>query len=80
MAMDSAFSIDPKKIESVLYEIERSRGYIFRGDLWSPGYFTIDVDERESASLVASTESWEVMQALTPSKLGIASKTASSGC
>jgi predicted glycogen debranching enzyme len=61
-----SFSVDPHRITDVVYEIERSRGYIWHGDLWSPGCFSISLDVSEEASLVASTESWEVMRALDP--------------
>jgi predicted glycogen debranching enzyme len=62
----TAFAIDPVAIHNVTYEIERSRGYISCGDLWSPGYFTLEVGVAGWSSLIASTESWEVMGALTP--------------
>jgi predicted glycogen debranching enzyme len=63
---DGSFSMDPLRISDVVYEIERSRGYIWLGDLWSPGYFSIDIDASKEATLVASAESWEVMLALNP--------------
>jgi predicted glycogen debranching enzyme len=61
-----SFAMDAKEIKDVTYDIERSRGYVWRGDLWSPGYFTVDVDARGWSSLAASTECWEVIRALTP--------------
>ncbi len=63
-----SLSLDPLTIKDVLYEVERSRGYIYRGDLWSPGYMTIKVDVGHEATIVASTESWDVMSALTPAQ------------
>jgi len=63
---EGAFSMDCAKICNVVYSLERSRGYISRGDLWSPGYFTIDIEAGHDATLVASTESWEVLSALDP--------------
>ena len=62
----SAFAMDTREIRDITYEIERSRGYIWRGDLWSPGYFTADVDNSKWSTLVASTEPWEVIRALSP--------------
>ncbi|HEY3936525.1 MAG TPA: amylo-alpha-1,6-glucosidase [Bryobacteraceae bacterium] len=62
----SAFAIDSQKTRNVVYEVERSRGYISRGDLWSPGYFSVEIDANHSATLVASTDTWDVMSALTP--------------
>jgi predicted glycogen debranching enzyme len=63
---DASFSMDPHRITDVVYNIERSRGYIWHGDLWSPGYFSLSLDSSKEGSLVASTESWDVMQALDP--------------
>lgn len=59
-------AIDARKIQNVIYRLEQSRGYIWCGDLWSPGYFTIELDARHDATLVASTESWDIMSALDP--------------
>jgi predicted glycogen debranching enzyme len=61
-----AFSIDSKEIRDVTYEIERSRGYIWRGDLWSPGCFSVEVESRHWSTLVVSAESWDVVETLTP--------------
>jgi predicted glycogen debranching enzyme len=63
---DSAFSMDCQTIPDVLYEIERSRGYTSRGDLWSPGYFSAQISARHELTLVASAETWNVLTALTP--------------
>ncbi|MBV9081812.1 MAG: glycogen debranching enzyme family protein [Acidobacteriaceae bacterium] len=62
------FSIDCLTIEDVIYSLEKSRGYTYQGNLWSPGYFSIEIDARESATLIASTESWDVIDALGPSQ------------
>jgi len=51
------------------YLQEQHRGYAHRGTLWSPGFFRIALtpgDEGAEATLIASTESWEVMEALSP--------------
>ncbi len=63
---DGAFSIDSLCIRDVLYTLEQSRGYIHQGDLWSPGYFTIELDPGHDATLIASTESWDIISALQP--------------
>ena len=65
---EAGFAIDCAKVRDVTYDIERSRGYIWRGDLWSPGYFSLDLSSRAEATLVASTESWDVMSSLDPSE------------
>ncbi len=61
-----AVSVDPHEIRDVMYEVEHSRGYTWRGNLWSPGFWTVRIDAAHDASIVASTESWEVMSALNP--------------
>jgi predicted glycogen debranching enzyme len=60
----SAFTVERRTVTEVLYSIEESRGYEFRGELWSPGYFRLDVTEGETTALVASTESWETINAM----------------
>src|SRR5262249_15243126 len=62
----AALTLDEKGVSSVAYELERHRGYPDVGSLWSPGYFRADVTTAESVTFVASTESLEVMEALTP--------------
>lgn len=63
---EAAFAIDPGTVRNVIYDIEQSRGYIWRGDLWTPGYFSVELSNRSEATLVASTETWDVMSALAP--------------
>lgn len=61
-----AFTFDKKTVEEVLYRIEESRGYESRGDLWSPGYFHAELKPGQDCTVVASTESWEILQAMLP--------------
>jgi len=52
------------------YREEQSRGYAYEGSLWSPGFFHADLGRDPSsmeATLVASTEPWTIVEALTPS-------------
>jgi predicted glycogen debranching enzyme len=65
LAEGRGFAIDCQKICGVTYHVERKRGYIWRGDLWSPGHFTGEIAPGRELALVASTESWDVMSALT---------------
>ena len=64
--MGAALTIDRHRIQEVAYRIEQSRGYDSRGDLWSPGFFHADMVRDRDATLVASTEAWETIRALTP--------------
>jgi predicted glycogen debranching enzyme len=43
------------------YRVEKERGYEHEGTLWSPGYFEFDLAPGEEATLVGSTEAWEVL-------------------
>jgi predicted glycogen debranching enzyme len=60
------FTFDRKDIPEIIYRLEKNRGYQFAGSLWSPGYFRVDLEHGQEATLVASTESWETIHALAP--------------
>jgi len=62
----AAFTLEAKRSPEVLYRVEESRGYDSKGELWSPGYFRIELAKGQDATLVASTETWETVQALKP--------------
>jgi len=62
----SAFTFDRKETDSIPYSVERSRGYEWEGSLWSPGYFRSDMSEGDRVTLIASTENWETVRALSP--------------
>jgi predicted glycogen debranching enzyme len=62
----SAFTFDRKETRSIPYATERSRGYEWQGSLWSPGYFRSDLGEGDHVTLIASTEPWETVRALSP--------------
>jgi predicted glycogen debranching enzyme len=62
----SAFTLDTMTTKHLHYRLEHSRGYQATGDSWSPGYFRADLNEGESCSLIASTDSLEMMTALAP--------------
>ncbi len=66
LGKEATFAIDFQTTKDLIYEIERGRGYAHRGDLWSPGYFSVSIGPNYEATLVASTESWEIISALTP--------------
>jgi predicted glycogen debranching enzyme len=62
----AAFTFDRKETTQIPYSTERHRGYEWQGSLWSPGYFRSDLEEGGVTTLVASTETWETVLALTP--------------
>ena len=63
---ESAFTIAPSKIPQVVYRIEQQRGYAYEGELWSPGFFRVALTERSTATLVGSTEPWDIINVLGP--------------
>ncbi len=49
----------------VLYRVERERGYVpCVEDLYSPGYFAVDLERERPVTFVASTQGWEACAAV----------------
>jgi predicted glycogen debranching enzyme len=63
-----ALTVNRTRIEEVLYRIEQSRGYASRGSLWSLGQLHVKISRSQDATLVASTEDWTVIRAMTPAE------------
>lgn len=62
----TALTLDEKGLQGVPYQMEETRGYQWKGSLWSPGYFRADAEVGEAVSLVASAEPWDTVVALSP--------------
>src|SRR5664279_1047601 len=62
----TAFTFDRKETSLIPYRTERDRGYEWQGSLWSPGYFRANLSEGDRTTLVASTEEWDTIRALSP--------------
>jgi predicted glycogen debranching enzyme len=62
----SAFTIAPSKIPQVIYRTEQARGYAHEGQLWSPGFFQVDLADEKTATLIGSTEPWDIIDVLRP--------------
>jgi len=60
------FVADERVTSEFLYPVEESRGYEFRGTLWTPGHFEVDLPVGECVTLIASAEPEDVMLALSP--------------
>ena len=60
------FTADGGSRRERFYEIEAQRGYDSRGWLWSPGYFTGEVRKDCPLTLIAATEPWHTVLALSP--------------
>ena len=65
----TAFTIAPSKINQVVYRTEQARGYAHEGELWSPGFFQVDLADEKTATLIGSTEPWEIIDVLSPSEV-----------
>ncbi len=64
----AALTLDEKGVSEVPYDMERRRGYESVGSMWSPGYFRADLRNDRVITLVASTESWDAINALAPAE------------
>jgi predicted glycogen debranching enzyme len=62
------FTLEENRTTDIFYAVEHSRGYESVGSLWSPGYFGVDLSQGQHASVTASTERWEALRALSPTK------------
>ncbi|GAC1353334.1 MAG: hypothetical protein NVSMB1_25870 [Polyangiales bacterium] len=65
---EGAFTLHGKRVNDVRYRLEASRGYDHKGDLFSPGYFRVELTEEHDATLIASTEAWATIDAHDPEK------------
>ncbi|MBP7147114.1 MAG: glycogen debranching enzyme family protein [Acidobacteria bacterium] len=63
-----SLTVDRRRIGEIRYHMEASRGYPSTGEMWSPGYFTLELRPDREASLVASAERWARVAALSPSE------------
>jgi predicted glycogen debranching enzyme len=60
-----ALTLDEKGTSAVPYHMEQTRGYQWKGSLWSPGYFRADAQKGQQISLIASAEPWDTVDALS---------------
>ena len=54
------------QLSEVFYRVEQSRGYEATDALWCPGSFSVDLTNEQPATLVASSEPWNIVDAMTP--------------
>ena len=74
MCGEARFTIASSTVHQVVYRLEQSRGYAYEGDLWSPGFFQAELSPERGATLVASTEKWEVVDVLGAEELLVAER------
>ena len=60
------FTSEEREVKAVIYRHERDRGYEWAGDVSSPGVFELPLSAAQGATLVASTDAWEVLESLAP--------------
>ncbi len=65
-ARDGSFNLSGGEFKDVLYRVEERRCYACRGNMWSPGYYRMNLIAGSGATMIASTENWDVVDALTP--------------
>jgi predicted glycogen debranching enzyme len=61
-----SFTVEEERLAEMVYRVEGSRGHDQQGDLFSPGFFKVDLDAASPVALVASSEPWDVLLALAP--------------
>ncbi len=64
--LESGLVLDGGRMQDAFYRTEAGRGYDAHGSLWSPGYFRTELLSGLETALVASTEQWEVIDAVPP--------------
>ena len=60
-----SFTIEARRMPEMMYRIEKSRGYTSQGDVWTPGYFRVDLRPGEDVALIGSAEEWSAVDALS---------------
>jgi predicted glycogen debranching enzyme len=63
---DSELVLEGGAFDEFFYRVEAARGYPARGRVWTPGRFRAELAPGEDCTLVASTDTWDTIQALTP--------------
>jgi predicted glycogen debranching enzyme len=62
---DASLTLDGGTRAEIHYRVEAERGYASRGALWSPGQFSVALGPHAVVDLVASTEPWHAILALS---------------
>lgn len=62
------FTHDGGSRREIYYQKDADRGFESLGTLWSPGYFNVQLHPGRDATLIASTETWSTMNALSPAE------------
>ncbi|HZT86476.1 MAG TPA: amylo-alpha-1,6-glucosidase [Stellaceae bacterium] len=62
----ATFTADGGSRRDFFFATEAQRGYESRGWLWNPGYFSMELRPDTPVTLIAGTDAWHTIQALTP--------------
>jgi predicted glycogen debranching enzyme len=73
-AHEQVFATRTRKEAQITYRVEADRGYAAVGEQWTFGQFEVVLTRELPATLIASTDSWETMTALTPDQARAAEK------
>ena len=63
---EASFVHEERVTSEFVYPVEELRGYEFRGALWAPGHFAVELQPGVPVTLMASAETEQVMSALEP--------------
>ena len=66
LGKEASLTLDRGVIKDLFYRVEARRGYDSQGVLWSPGYFSGSLWPDSDVTLIASTEPWATIYALSP--------------
>ncbi len=65
---DEAFTARDHVFQGLIYRTERACGYESRGDLYSPGFFRVELAAGQDVTFIASTEDWDKIVRTSPEK------------
>jgi predicted glycogen debranching enzyme len=66
LGRDADLVLEGGRYEEFFYRLEAARGYQALGRVWTPGRFRAVLGPGDECTLVASTENWDTIQALSP--------------
>jgi predicted glycogen debranching enzyme len=63
---ERGFTYEGGSTQDIFYRKDSERGYESRGMLWTPGCFSVSLSGGNQATLIGSTEPWNIVLALSP--------------
>lgn len=68
LGRDAELVLEGGAFDEFFYRLEAQRGYPSRGRVWTPGRFRAELAPGEECTLIAATESWDTIHAMTPAQ------------